>query len=454
VKQDDPFEQLPPDRTFIAPMPAARTNRAVAVAPAGAAPATAEANEVVAPSAAAALNPLVAAAIPLLNVVNQIQTSAQANPAQLRDALARGIQAFEATATRQNIAPQQILAARYALCTFLDEAAANTPWGGSGVWAKQSLLVMFHKEAWGGEKLFQLLGKLAEKPEANRDLLELLYLCLALGFEGRYRVVDQGRTQLDQLRERLAQILRTERGEFERELSPQWHGSGAVSAQLRQRLPLWVAAACGSVLLAIIYFGFSYALNTESDRTFAAIESLRAPLTAAPPASISAPAPLRLATRLHSDIEGGLIEVQDLADRSVVILHGDGLFESGSATLKTAVLPLLQRIAVALQQTPGQVLVSGHTDSQPIHTLRFPSNYDLSQARASAVVQLLAGVVAPARMRAEGHADSEPIGANSTVEGRARNRRVEITLFPSASTLTTPAAASAGSVTTAAEKHS
>jgi type VI secretion system protein ImpK len=74
------------------------------------------------------------------------------------------------------------------------------------------------------------------------------------------------------------------------------------------------------------------------------------------------------------------------------------------------------------------VLVTGHTDNQPIRSLRYPSNWHLSQDRATAVKTLLPSVK-PERIRAEGRADAEPIEPNATPAGRARNRRVEITLM-------------------------
>ena len=86
---------------------------------------------------------------------------------------------------------ESIIAARYILCTFLDETAASTPWGSGGVWATDTLLVRFHNETWGGEKVFLLLSKLAEDPRRNRDLLQLIYACLALGFEGSPIFVSQ-----------------------------------------------------------------------------------------------------------------------------------------------------------------------------------------------------------------------------------------------------------------------
>jgi len=105
-------------------------------------------------------------------------------------------------------------------------------------------------------------------------------------------------------------------------------------------------------------------------------------------------------------------------------------FKSGSATVNTAYHPLLERIAEALKTEPGHVQVTGHSDNIPIHTLRFPSNWHLSQARAEAVAELLAAATGtPGRFTAEGRADAEPVADNRTPEGRARNRRVEITLL-------------------------
>ena len=87
------------------------------------------------------------------------------------------------------------------------------------------------------------------------------------------------------------------------------------------------------------------------------------------------------------------------------------------------------RIGEALNSVQGAVLITGHTDNQPIRSARFPSNWHLSQERALAVQQLLARSVKPERMKSEGRAESEPVAENSTAAGRAKNRRVEITLF-------------------------
>jgi len=91
---------------------------------------------------------------------------------------------------------------------------------------------------------------------------------------------------------------------------------------------------------------------------------------------------------------------------------------------------VLSRIAAALNEVPGAVLVAGYTDNIPSRSLQFPSNYHLSQARADVVKAFLERrLTAANRVRAEGRAEAEPLAPNDSSENRARNRRVEITLF-------------------------
>jgi type VI secretion system protein ImpK len=381
----------------------------------------------------ASLNPLVSAASPLLSSAPRIRAMVQhPNPAGLKDALADGIRKFEAQARAEGLPNEQVIAARYILCTLLDESAASTPWGGSGVWANQSLLVLFHNETWGGEKVFQLMSKLAENVQGNRNLLELMYVALAFGFEGRYRVLNDGKAQLESLRVRLSQMLRGNRADGDKTLSPRWEGVPAKVSRLRDGLPMWVVASLAGLTLLGIYLVLSVSLNNASDNIFTTLQALdvkAAPVTAPPPPPVPAAAP-RLATFLKGEVEQGLVQVRDLSDRSIVVIKGDGFFEPGSSVIADRTLPLLARIAEGLKATPGTVLITGHTDNQPIRTLRYPSNWHLSQDRANAVKTLLGeSGIKPERMRAEGKADAEPVEPNATPAGRARNRRVEITLI-------------------------
>ena len=377
------------------------------------------------------INPLVAAANPLLALAARLrQQPHHADTTGLRETLAQAIKQFEARAVAAGVEAGERIAARYALCTLLDEVAAGTPWG-EPVWARRSLLVQFHNEAWGGEKFFLLLDKLAERPPEHRALLELLYLILALGFEGRYRIQANGHARLCERRERLAQQLASQRGPIERELSPQWRSEAGPLPVQRRRPPAWVFAALATLLLALVHGGLSFALKRQSDPTFSAILALRLPSVL--PAPAPAPAPDRLARLLAADIASGAVTVRDLPDRSLVIAQGDQLFLPGSATVSDSFARLLEQIGTAVAHTPGQLLVRGHTDDRPIRSLRFPSNWHLSLARAEAAARLLQPMLDdPARLRTEGVADSEPVASNQSAEGRARNRRVEIVLYASA----------------------
>lgn len=118
----------------------------------------------------------------------------------------------------------------------------------------------------------------------------------------------------------------------------------------------------------------------------------------------------------------------------VSIVSDDVLFEPGSAELRSDGLPALDAVAVGLARLPNTISIEGHTDSRPINTGRFPSNWELSTARAAAVLRYLASVhgLDTSRMVAGGYADQRPEGDNATAEGRARNRRVDIAVLSTA----------------------
>ena len=420
---DDPFPEGDQERTVFMPTPGGRMAPPPAARPAPVEPP----DQPDARMVASGLNPLVAAANPLLNIIPQLRGSIQhPNPNALRDSLAQGIREFESRARAAGVAPEKVIAARYAICTFVDETAASTPWGVSGAWAQHGLLALFHGETGGGEKFFQLLARLAENPQANLDVIELMYVCLQLGFEGRYRIMEGGHRQLEAVRHRVLSIIRKERGEFDRDLSPSWQGAGRIVEARMAWLPVWVVAAVVAVILVGAYVGFVLSLSSASDRIAARVAGLRVAAAPAPP-----PKPAvepRLAAFLAEEIRRGLVAVDDRADRSVVTILGDGIFKPGEVVARSEDVWLFNRIGEALLSVPGQVEVIGYTDNQPIRTLRFPSNWELSKARAETVAKLLTARVPPSRITAEGRGEADPVAPNDTPQGRAKNRRVEITL--------------------------
>lgn len=447
---DDPFATSNGDegeRTIIKPVPGGRRTAPAAPTPPPRPASNAAPSEPSPLSTRAGLNPLEAAAAPLLSLIMRLKnTSSHPDPEALRQRMIEEMKAFTVNARNQGgVQEKTAYRARYVLCTTLDEVVLNTPWGRASEWSENSLLVTFHNETWGGEKFFELLDAIILDPRKNLYLLELMYLCLAFGFQGRFKLLENGRSRLEEQRERVYNAIRTARGEFEQELSPHWRGVIDQRNPLIRYVPLWVVAAVAAALLLIAYALFSWLLNNASDPVFTALSDIRGETIAMVrrPGAQTPPAPAKpqyntnlpqvtkdLRTFLDPQIRQGLVAVIEEADKTTIRIRGDGLFDSGSATIKPAFYNLLQQIGAELNKVQGRVLVTGHTDNVPIRTLKFPSNYDLSKARADSVMKILAANSAnPGRFLSEGRAETDPIAANDTPQNRALNRRVDIVLL-------------------------
>lgn len=378
-------------------------------------------------------NQLVAAANPLLNAIPQIRHSvSHDDQVGLRQRLIDEIRRFEVRCQQAGLPYEVIVGARYCLCTELDEAAALTPWGSSGVWSSNGLLVTFHNETWGGEKFFQLLARLSQNPREHILLLEMINYCLLLGFEGRYRVLDNGRTQLETIKQRLWQMIRGVRGSYPPPLSPHPEDRPVLRKLWRPMIPLWACVALVGFIACLFYIVLNWRLGDNTSPVLAKIYQSQLPETTIQQPARQLPAVLNLRGFLKPEIDAGLVAVKDEADRSVVILKGDGLFASASTVVRDRYEPVIDRIAQAMNNVSGKILVVGYSDNVPIRSARFASNYELSLERARSVQKQLQGSLSqPERVKAEGRGEINPVAPNTTPENRARNRRVEITLLVS-----------------------
>lgn len=209
-------------------------------------------------------NALLSAADPLLIKMAELSTRHEPRDALMyREECTRQLQQFEQLCMHQGMGEETRHYARYVLCTVMDELVTKTSWG-MGVWSKQSLLSQFHGETGGGERFFQLLEYLQQNPASNIDLLELMFVCLGLGFEGRYSVDARGQGELQNVRDNLFHLIRMQRGEPERDLSPHWQSVTSRRNPLTRYLPLWVVVAVAGVIMLATYSGFSYLLNERS----------------------------------------------------------------------------------------------------------------------------------------------------------------------------------------------
>lgn len=375
----------------------------------------------------AGINPLLGAAATLLALAEQLRhTGTHDDPAGLRRQLLQQVAEFEAAAGASGVPRPKVTAARYLLCSFLDEVIAATPWGAAS--PERTLLQEFHEERSGADKAFQLLERLGQDPADNADLLELFYVCLRLGFEGRYRGVPEGRAQLEAIATRVLEVVRPADASAQAR-----HLSEPDQGVVRRRhlevgvLPLWLLALLtGGVLLGMFLF-LGARLDTMAQPVFRQLLALPQALRIERSDAVAARP--RLAPLLQAERATGTLEVRDEALRSVITLPADALFVPGSASVEPQQAARLQRVAQVLKDLPGQVAVIGHTDDAKLASLQFPSSWHLSHERARAVLAVLAQQgVSTSRLRAEGRADVEPLLPNLDAAARARNRRIEIEL--------------------------
>jgi type VI secretion system protein ImpK len=451
---DDPFaDPTDSDRTMIRPLPGG-ARRQPAPDFLGGAPATppASLDMVAVPTTGA--NKLVAIAAPLLAAAIRIgggRGSRNPDPELLRRGMVDEVRRFEKSALATGMDTRPLRAARYALCATIDDLVLSTPWGAASTWSQQSLTSIFHTEVSGGDRFFDILEQMQKDLGHNGEVVELMYLCTSLGFEGRYRVMPRGTAALAELRDSVYRVIRNRRGDFERELSPHWRGIDTGFKPLSQRIPVWAIGLGSVTLAALIYLGFNFAIAGASDIAFDELTALPpqgapvvvrvaavpppppAPLPTAPPVKPGEPPPPSITSKLRQflapEIKEGLVTVLEDAQSVTVRLTNRNMFGSGEATLNPSYTNVLGRIGAALQDEQGDVQVNGYTDNQPIHTARFPSNFQLSQARADAVARLVSAKLSdPKRVRVVGKADADPLAPNTTPDGRQQNRRTEIVL--------------------------
>jgi type VI secretion system protein ImpK len=373
-------------------------------------------------------NPLLQSAAPLLLLVARLGAVQHVSSATLRQQAVQEIRACEDRLRAAAVAREDALVARYVLCTFVDTAVLNTPWGAQSDWASQSLLVMFHKEVSGGAKFFEIVDRVRVDPTRYIGLIELLYVCLALGYEGKYRHDPQGAARLSQLQRELFELIRARRALQSEDLSPHWKGVEDRRNPVMRYVPWWVIAAGGAAVLTIAFVVFRTRLGIEAEPIRAA---LAVPAVRVNYPAMTVPRASRLKELLAPEEAAGRLKVEEFADKTVVTLTAPNLFRSGSAHINPDFNPTLLDIGRAIEKVPGRVLVVGHTDDQPVHSLQFADNFDLSRARAVAVAQFLKPTLTNfGRVSWQGVGSTEPRYPMDTEENRARNRRVEIIHIP------------------------
>ena len=380
-------------------------------------------------------NPLIHCSFGLLSLVTKLRKLPQhLAVGQLQQQVVGEIQSFENCALQKSASRSQVDIAKYFLCALIDETVLNTPWGHAGGWSNNSLSNFFFHETIAGNKFFQFLDRLKQQPAQNLDLLELAYLCLSLGFEGKFRDTGHGMHALEKERQELFLLIQRLKGDSVSELSIHWQGMRDLRNPLSRYVPLWVLVVVAGAVLMLVYMGYALAIRGTSDKVYdelvamaqkvkvektQSIQTLRPVQRQKPPSSLTA--------KFRKLLAG------EIAQKQVAVLDGPILrifnsFPSGSARIKEDFRPMLTKIARTLKNDTTRIVVVGHTDSQKIKfSARFKSNWHLSRARAENAANLLNdNGVLEERISFEGMADKDPIAPNDTKKNMARNRRIDI----------------------------
>ncbi len=203
----------------------------------------------------AGVNPVVDAASYLFTQMEQLKSS-KFNRAlnKLQRDLIHDINLFQETIKTNGYNTEYVLVCRYVMCAAIDDLIESTPWGGNQHWSTHSLLGAFNQDARHEEKFFSVMERAIKEPAYYIDLMELMYICLSMGYRGRYRSPDFNPAELEQITNALYQHIRAHRGNFSKTLSPTSPKTPRSSTKkLRRRQESYgtIALITGCIIMSI-----------------------------------------------------------------------------------------------------------------------------------------------------------------------------------------------------------
>ncbi len=211
------------------------------------------------------INPLVDAAAYLFSIIGKIKLlKSYRDLSKLHQELTQEVNTYQDTIKAQGYTTEYILVCRYALCATLDDLIENTPWGAQGLWESFSLLTTLSQEPIQQDRFFILLDRIIKEPAIYIEVMELMYLCLNLGYKGSYRSTEFSQNQLEQITDALYKRIRAYRGDFIKALSP---FTIKVSSSLQEKkiikkMPLWLIAITTLIIIMGLFIGLGYFLDT------------------------------------------------------------------------------------------------------------------------------------------------------------------------------------------------
>ncbi len=371
-------------------------------------------------------NPFVSAAMPaILQLQDQLLHGSVNQPA-MRAQLVLELRLFRERMGKSGCDSTQVAEASYLLCTYLDEVVSDAmrlaqqiPYEGD-----RSLLVEFHDDAWGGEDAFAHLEYAMRLDHPPFELLGLYEMLLALGLQGRYRMLERGDVLRQDLRSQLHAML--------------WQQQpSALGLELPPPVPpnqrWWTAprAAFAALLLILLLYALATLdLDSRGRPIRQAISAWEPPTHTIDPIETLAPP-------LPQLVAEGWLSAFKHPEGWLLVFKSDRAFDVGQAHFRSEFLYNLDRLALAFAPWPGDIEVIGHTDAQPVRSGRFKDNQELSEVRARVVAQRMLesavpggprapGNTLPRQISSSGRGEREPIDEGKTPAANERNRRVDV----------------------------
>lgn len=385
------------------------------------------------------VNPYVARAVPVFKYLHELMNGGtrDLNAAHARFLVL--LRSYEANLIKDGSTEIRARILLYALCATVDDIVLQFKNSLGTIWTNKSMISLFFNETWGGERFFVFLSQMMKAGASHTKELEVYYLCLELGFEGRYRL-DPNDREIRRVKDEVYQFLRTYWGGLPSDLSPSWRGERAPARRAKRDLRHWVALIFVVLAIATIFIILSNYLTQKRREAEFALNALKEfsppPVTQQEARPVqqnpvpATPPPQREPDPKISDLsKSGLLTV-DEKNGQIVINTTQEVFASASAVLRDAYIDVFEKLASKLNEIPGQITVLGNTDSVPIRSRLYADNMALSEARAQAVADLLGKFFSDGKNRiiVKGQGATQPVADNATPEGRLRNRRVEITV--------------------------
>lgn len=232
----------------------------------------------------AGLNPLVDACSNIFSTIGKLKLLKTLRQlASVQKELIQEINTFQAVVKGHGYNAEYIAVCRYVLCAFLDDIIANTAWGGDGRWDSYSLLNEFHQDVHHHDKFFGLVERSIKEPALYIDLMELIYICLSLGYKGEYRSTEHNQYQLEQITNNLYKHIRAYRGNYSKTLSPQpvnaipsaTSPSPKTNNTKKQQLSLLSVFLMTACAIMIIFISLGYLMDIIANEAFKNVKEIQ-----------------------------------------------------------------------------------------------------------------------------------------------------------------------------------